>query len=418
MKPLKVKRSGGSFRVSELSKKQIFKFILAIVLALVVVSAAFFAVYALSRSISEASEKEDDPGPELLDGVTTEAEIPCGGTCMLTLPDGVDVRDVVFSSSDESIVRVDPSGRVDGLEEGSATVKATSFNFTASCEFTVGDPVPKGRMWEISTAYRANIDLLKENIKKSRDNLYHITVNRRTNTVTVFTYDENGNYVVPVRAMVCSCGYGGAENTTPTGDFKTASMREWATLFGDETHEFVYGQYATEFNNEILFHSVPYEAMEKNSLETAEFNKLGTNASQGCVRMMVADCYWIYKNCPLNTPVSVIDADASADPLGTPPTVKLNSNLGWDPTDPDENNPFKGKLPRILDLEDVTVKKGAKFDPLEGITAKDICGNYITDRLQVTGEVMTEKAGTYYLTYSITDDFGLSRTATRAVTVK
>lgn len=416
---MKIKRSEGSFSLRELSKKQVLKYILAIVLALVVVSTVFFAVYALSRSLTDSSDTTDaDSSKELLDGETTEAQVACGEVCMLTLPDGVDVRDVVFSSSDESVVRVDPSGRVDGLEEGTATVTATSFNFTASCVFTVGKANPKGRMWEISTAYRANIDLLKENIKKGRNNLYNITVNRRTNTVTVYTYDENGSYTVPVRAMVCSCGYGGEDHTTPTGSFKTASMRDWATLFGDETHEFVYGQYATEFNNEILFHSVPYEAMEKNTLETAEFNKLGTNASQGCVRMMVADCYWIYTNCPLNTPVTVIDADASADPLGTPPTVKLNSNLGWDPTDPDENNPFNGKLPRILDLEDVTVKKGTDFDPLEGITAKDICGNYITDRLQVTGEVLMDKPGTYYLTYSIKDDFGLSRTATRAVTVK
>jgi len=416
MRPLKILRSDGLFRYKELKKKQVIKIILALFLSLVVIGAAFFTVYAVSRSMT--AEESDEKTGELQADATTVMTIARGEFCSLLLPDEVDINDVAFTSSDERIIRVDAAGRVEGRAEGDAVVTAASEDFTASCNFRVKGEKKTPEVTEVTTAYTANADILAENIKEGKTNrLYRITVNRRTNTVTVFTYDKDGKYTVPVRAMVCSCGAGGP-NITPVGEYRTASSREWAALYGDETHDILYGQYVTEFNGEYLFHSVPYESQNKYALEIAEFNKLGTNASQGCVRLSVSDSYWIYKNCPLNTPVSVVDADASADPLGTPPTVEQKIYNGWDPTDPDEINPFSGKRPRILNIEDVTVKKGSDFDPMEGVLSKDICGNIITERVAVSGKVLTDKPGVYFITYSITDDFHLSRTATRIVTVK
>ena len=413
MKPLKITRTDAMADLGTGKGKRILKTALAIVLSLVVVFAAFFAVYAVSRSIMDGDKDES----ELRAGATTEMTIARGETCLLTLPDDVDVLTVKFTSSDERIARVDPSGRVDGLKEGSAKITAESIGFTAACEFTVEGTVETPAVTEVTTAYTANADILSENMKKSKDHLYCLVVNRRTNTVTVYTYDSDGKYTVPVRAMICSCGSGG-ENITPVGEYATASSSQWASLYGDATHEILYGQYATEFYGSYLFHSVPYEKQKKSALEPGEFNKLGKNASQGCVRLMVADCYWIYKNCPMNTPVFVIDEAASSDPLGTPPAVQKNGKSGWDPTDPDKNNPYKGKLPTIERATDITVKKGQKFDPLKSVVAKDICGNVITDRIEITGEVLTDKAGTYYLTYTVTDDFHLTCTVVRKVVVK
>lgn len=416
MRPIKIMRSNGSVRMKEQRWKQIQKGGLAIFLSLVVLAAAFFTVYAVSQSV--ASNKSGDEKTEKLEADSTvDMTMQRGEVCMLTLPEDVDILTTRFVSSDPSIVRVDSAGKVDGMKEGTATVTASSEDFTASCVFRIEKAERKRKTSEVTTAYLANLDTLYANIKKSRNNLYRLVVNRRTNTVTVYTYDEDGVYNVPVRAMVCSCGAGGAD-ITPVGEYKTATKREWATLYGDIEHEYLFGQYVTGFYGEYLFHSVPYESENKYDLEIEEFNKLGTNASQGCVRLSAADSCWIYNNCPLNTPVTIIDADDSADPLGTPPTVRQNIYNGWDPTDPSDENPFKGKLPRIIGLEDVTLKKGDSFDPMEEITAKDICGNLITDRVKVSGKVLTNKPGTYYLTYSITDDFFLTRTATRTVTVK
>ena len=55
---------------------------------------------------------------------------------------------------------------------------------------------------------------------------------------------------------------------------------------------------------------------------------------------------------------------------------------------------------------------------MQGIKAKDICGNDITDRVKITGEVIPDKAGTYYLTYSVKEPLRLKTSLTRAVTVE
>lgn len=165
---------------------------------------------------------------------------------------------------------------------------------------------------------------------------YYIMVNRQANCVTVYGKDENGEYTVPVKAMVCSVG---VSNATPVGTFKTSDKYAWRYLFGD-----VYGQYAYRINKHILFHSVPYYSKNKGDLESEEYNKLGEPASLGCIRLSVADAKWLIDNCPKGTTVTIYDSP-DPGPLGKPTPLKIDlasPNRGWDPTDPSEENPWKG----------------------------------------------------------------------------
>ncbi len=96
-----------------------------------------------------------------------------------------------------------------------------------------------------------------------------------------------------------------------------------------------------------MFHSVPYAQKSKNSLEWWEYDKLGTSASLGCVRLSVADAKWIYDNCVSGTMVEFYQ-DASPGPLGKPTAQKIGEQEAvrdWDPTDPDVNNPWKNYTP-------------------------------------------------------------------------
>ena len=160
---------------------------------------------------------------------------------------------------------------------------------------------------------------------------YSIDVIRNQNTVIVYGKDESGAYTMPVKVFVCSNG-----NWTPTGRYTIGSKQEWCALFGG-----VWGQYAQVITGNILFHSVPYTRRDKGSLESWEYNKLGTTASMGCVRLAVADVKWIYDFCPRGTPVHIFDADET--PLPRPEPMYLDPDdprSGWDPTDPDEDNPW------------------------------------------------------------------------------
>ena len=162
---------------------------------------------------------------------------------------------------------------------------------------------------------------------------YRIRINRELNTVTVYSPDKDGTYSVPVKAMVCSTGA-----ATPAGVFHTFNRSQWRSLFGG-----VYGQYVTDIVGDILFHSVPYYSMDKGNLEYLEYNKLGTAASLGCIRLAVKDALWIYENCPIGTEVEIYDDPENPGPLGKPESVYIDpesENRGWDPTDPDPANPW------------------------------------------------------------------------------
>lgn len=164
---------------------------------------------------------------------------------------------------------------------------------------------------------------------------YYITVNKATNTVTVYKYDEKGKEV-PVKAMVCSVGRAGHD--TPEGEFRTYEYYDWR-LMVDNT----YGRYAVRFNGSIMFHSVPYFKVAKDSLEWEEYNKLGERASLGCVRLCVADAKWIYSNCKKGTKVKVYSDPKDKGPLGKPTPIKIDPKSkykDWDPTDLTRENPL------------------------------------------------------------------------------
>ena len=106
----------------------------------------------------------------------------------------------------------------------------------------------------------------------------------------------------------------------------------------------VYAQYTTQVVGNILFHSVPYlRKGDSSSLEYWEYDKLGTRASAGCIRLTMQDASWIYNNIASGT---LVEFYSSSDPgpLGKPSAPKISWNeecRGWDPTDSDPNNPWR-----------------------------------------------------------------------------
>ena len=129
----------------------------------------------------------------------------------------------------------------------------------------------------------------------------------------------------------------GLYNATPRGTFHLSTKYLWRELYGK-----VYGQYATRITGGVLFHSVPYYKKSKSALCTEKYNKLGQQASMGCVRLTVEDAKWIADNCPSGTTVEIYEDD-DPGPLGKPEAAHIDTdspNKGWDPTDPDVENPW------------------------------------------------------------------------------
>lgn len=233
---------------------------------------------------------------------------------------------------------------------------------------------------------------------------YTITVNKATNCVTVYKLNTSGQYE-PYKAMICSVG---ANNGTPAGSFNTQAKYVWRPLFGN-----VYGQYATRINGNILFHSVYYKETSPDTLKAVEYNKLGTAASMGCVRLTVADAKWIYDNCPIWTKVNIVES--GIDPLPRPKAIYLGPNAkypNWDPTDPNPENPWKneGVKFRYTSLYK-TVKSSDKLNSeklagviRQGVTAYDTANNSINYLIAYNIEPTTP--GEYEVKYYATDVLG------------
>lgn len=392
---------------------------LAIVLGATVIITAFLgktadnsAPTSKDTNATQPSSLANNKQPTVIvTGETADISLECKEIKIITPSESTaeDLAKSKWTSSDSNIVTVDDGGRIDGISEGTATITAQIGNTRHTYNVTVTAETPS--LYDgYSTCYIANTDVLNENLNNIYEkNPYFIKVNRSQNCVTVYTYDKNGEYTVPIRAMICSTGIDKA--TVLGDDFYIYYKQEWNPLFND-----VYGHYVSGFYGDYLFHSVPYTDASADTLETEEFNKLGGEGSLGCVRMETADVKWIYDNCPENTPVAVYD-DSNPGPLGKPDAIKITDlSCGWDPTDDDPQNPYAAKTPEIYGTSDITINKGNHADLLEGVTAVDTCSNDISKKITVTGNVLTNKVGTYKLTYSVEDT--MHRTKRIDVTVK
>ena len=244
-----------------------------------------------------------------------------------------------------------------------------------------------------------NIDTDIEELESGQDSgncNYVIYVNLSWNVVTVCTTDDSGEET-PVKAFYCSTAREG--KTTPEGEFEMGTWYEWCSLV-DGT----YGQYSYRLTGDssvahILFHSVPYLEMSNDSLEWGEYDKLGEDASLGCIRLATCDARWLCENVGSGSKVIIYSDESSAGPLTPadtcfiPPAV--TQICGWDPTDPDEENPWL-TYSFTFDAEDeIEISAGEELDITEYVSAVDCYDNDLSEYA-----VYMVDGGNYGFTYT------------------
>ena len=133
---------------------------------------------------------------------------------------------------------------------------------------------------------------------------YKIIVDKYYQVIMVFSKDENGDYTVPVRYMLCSTGT--SSSPTRSGTFHLKSYRVRFGLFANTD---VYGQYWSQIDGRMYFHSILYSKRDAASY-TGSFNNLGRRASHGCIRLTVPDARWIWYNAAPGTTVIVRDGSS------------------------------------------------------------------------------------------------------------
>ncbi len=162
------------------------------------------------------------------------------------------------------------------------------------------------------------LDFLKKSV------YYKIDVNLSRCTLTILAKDNKKGYTIPVKVWLCSPG-----NNTIQGNYSLGAKFRRRVLFYDS-----YSQWSANIYGNFLLHTVPYKSYSKNDdLDVDEYNKLGTRASHGCVRLQCVAAKWINDNCPEGTPIHLYKSPKEG-PLKKPKLEKLPAWHTWDPTDP------------------------------------------------------------------------------------
>lgn len=131
---------------------------------------------------------------------------------------------------------------------------------------------------------------------------YAITVDVRNQVTIVYERDADGEFTVPVKRMICSTGLKGTPSDV--GDFVLTGRRaRWAYFSKWGSH----AQYWTRINSNIAFHSVIYNKVDYMALNIKSYNRLGTRASHGCIRLLVSDAKWMYENIDEGVVVTITE---------------------------------------------------------------------------------------------------------------
>lgn len=216
-----------------------------------------------------------------------------------------------------------------GEESTTAAAAAGTATTTAATTATVKKTTTTTR--KTTTATSASTDAIVLNNAAAPDAEY-IYVYLKSQVVVVYDSDDD------VR-IAFTCSSGKASTPTKTGDYRILTKYRWRLMIGN-----CYTQYASSFSSGYLFHSIPYNRKNAATMSNASYDKLGSPASAGCIRLCFRDAKWVYDNCPIGTYVRVTDDYAPTNIVtqSIVPRINDTAHSGWDPTDTDPNNPYHG----------------------------------------------------------------------------
>ena len=337
-----------------------------------------------------------------------------------------------WSSDNPEVASVDSNGRVDAIAPGKALITARLEKSYVQFNIVVKEAAKKEVNTSTAILSSANKLLVDQNKTNAQSrNMYALIVNVDTNCITVYTYNSQGIYNVGVRSMVCSSAKDYSVYEIREGamsgevlyyhiDDKIGNKDGWSSFDEEENY-----RYRTNFslNGEdgFSFTSCLYNDKSAASLNAADYNKLGTNYTDGDIRLSVNDAKWIFENCQEGTQIRFVTS-SSLDLLGVPTPIRIAEEAeiqNWDPTDPDKRNPYLKKAPTFTGMEDLYIGVNDVCDLKDGVEVYDTCMNLIPDaQFKIDSNISRNKAGTYVVTYTYTDILKRTGRADRVVHVE
>ncbi len=218
------------------------------------------------------------------------------------------------------------------------------------------------------------------NLKKSSSsntNRLYIELNRAACAVTIYLYnEETKKYDIPIKTCSVSVGRDTWTNAgtsglnedssyTPLGTYSICtngqSVKYTLKTMIEPDDSIVYARWASHIVGNVYFHAIAVSAQSHYALPSSTYNRLGSPASAGCVRMTVADAKWIYDYASTGTTVKIVKGSASKPgPLGKSPVIKTTGGINYDPTDPEVPDSRKKADYKAKRITGYMTKKGKK----------------------------------------------------------
>lgn len=206
-------------------------------------------------------------------------------------------------------------------------------------------------------------------------NNYEIVVNKKLNTLIIYKYFKDKKSKTAYKAFKCSIG-----KKIPTGNYKTHKSYTWVE------NKLGWHRYNTQLEKDIWVQSATYKDKYAYRLSKTSYKSIGKKQSADkSILLSAGDAAWIYNNCREKTKISVIKGNKKDKiPVEPSKVIKAYKYCGWDPTDPDSNNPYrKLKKGEITQGEStVYVEKGDAPDYLGNILVVTADGKNITGKLK------------------------------------
>lgn len=220
---------------------------------------------------------------------------------------------------------------------------------------------------------------------------YYIEINKKNSTVIIYQYLKNKKAKEQIKAFRCSLG-----EALSKGKFTVGRKYTWLDIYQG------WHKYNTELGEGIWIHSAVYKDKNDYSLLKSSYHSVGKAKADGkSILLSAKDAAWIYNNCKKGTQVSVIKGKKNDRISVSPePIVSLYKYCGWDPTDPDKNNPYcKVKNGEVVKgRSTITVEREEEPDYLGNIVALNKKGKNITGKLKYN-KIDSSTVGTYKVNY-------------------
>lgn len=218
-------------------------------------------------------------------------------------------QEVRWTSGNNGIIKADSSGRLGVVGRG-------------TCRLTVEALDGSG--------LRRVIDVSVGDIDKLP---YYLEIDKGNQVVRVFEKDDRGMYTVLSRRMVCSTGVYDRAYADGLYDVDSARHAWMGTII-----EGVNCQYGVRIFDQIWFHSLPYSGTNASRMDMDAYAELGTRASHGCIRLLCADAKWIHDNVRGGSWIAAGVWERVPEEYAAVSWPEAQG--GWDPTDPNEKNPY------------------------------------------------------------------------------